>query len=80
MNTPQTPTQRITKSYVDKLSTPEIWQAFIHDAELKGFAVRVTSSGAKSFILEKRGDGKVQWLTLGSYPELIVGQANDQYQ
>jgi hypothetical protein len=38
MNTAQTPAQKITKSYVDRLSTPETGQAFIRDTELKGFA------------------------------------------
>lgn len=58
---------KITKSYVDRLSTPATGQAFARDAELKGFAVRITASGAKSFILEKRIDGKVKRLTLGRY-------------
>ena len=78
MTAPQTLPQKITKSYVDKLSTPETGQAFIRDTELKGFAVRVTSSGAKSFILEKRIDGKVKRLTLGRYPELTVEQARKE--
>ncbi len=69
---------KITKSYVDKLSTPVTGQAFIRDVELKGFAVRITASGAKSFILEKRIDGKVKRLTLGRYPELTVEQARKE--
>ena len=36
MTAPQTLPQKITKSYVDKLSTPETGQAFIRDTELKG--------------------------------------------
>lgn len=78
VTTPQIVPQKITKSYVDRLSTPETGQAFIRDTELKGFAVRVTSSGAKSFILEKRIDGKVKRLTLGRYPELTVEQARKE--
>jgi len=78
MTTPQIVSQKITKSYVDRLSTPETGQAFIRDTELKGFAVRITSSGAKSFILEKRIDGKVKRLTLGRYPELTVEQARKE--
>ncbi len=70
--------QKITKSYVDKLSTPATGQAFIRDIELKGFAVRITSTGAKSFILEKRIDGKVKRVTLGRYPELTVEQARKE--
>ncbi|MCO6433715.1 tyrosine-type recombinase/integrase [Nitrosomonas nitrosa] len=78
MTSSQTPPQRITKSYVDRLSTPATGQAFVRDTELKGFAVRVTSSGAKSFILEKQIDGKVKRLTLGRYPELTVEQARKE--
>lgn len=78
MTTPLILPQKITKSYVDRLSTPETGQAFVRDIELKGFAVRITSSGAKSFILEKRIDGKVKWLTLGRYPELTVEQARKE--
>jgi len=74
----QTLPQKITKSYVDKLSTPATGQAFIRDTELKGFAVRITSTGAKSFILEKRIDGKVKRVTLGRYPELTVEQARKE--
>ena len=69
---------KITKSYVDRLSTPEAGQTFVRDSELKGFAVRITSTGAKSFILEKRIDGKVKRLTLGRYPELTVEQARKE--
>ncbi|WP_232297954.1 Arm DNA-binding domain-containing protein [Nitrosospira sp. NpAV] len=65
---------RITKSVVDRLIAPKAGQAFTRDSKLKGFAVRITTSGAKSFILEKRIDGKVKRLTLGRYPELTVGK------
>lgn len=69
---------RITKSVVDRLNAPVAGQTFTRDSELKGFAVRITTSGAKSFILEKRIDGKVKRLTLGRYPELTVEQARKE--
>lgn len=78
MTTSPTLPQKITKSYVDKLSVPETGQTFIRDTELKGFAVRITPSGAKSFILEKRIDGKVKRLTIGRYPEITVEQARKE--
>jgi Arm DNA-binding domain len=78
MATPQISSQKITKSYVDRLSTPATGQAFIRDMKLKGFAVRITSTGTKSFILEKRIDGKVKRVTLGRYPELTVEQARKE--
>ncbi len=69
---------RITKSVVDRLHAPAAGQSFTRDSELKGFAVRITTSGARSFILEKRIDGKVKRLTLGRYPELTVEQARKE--
>src|SRR5574340_188097 len=68
---------RLTKFYVDKAPLPEAGQTFIRDAELKGFALRLTP-GSKSFIVEKRVDGKVRRMTLGRYPELTVEQARKE--
>lgn len=70
---------KITKSCVDKAVLPEGGQTFIRDTELKGFAVRLTP-GSKSFILEKRVDGKVRRMTLGRYPEITVEQARKEAQ
>ncbi|MEO6563761.1 MAG: hypothetical protein ABIN99_12080, partial [Nitrosospira sp.] len=41
-------------------------KVFAYDTELKTFfAICITTSGAKSFVLKKRIDGKVKWLMLG---------------
>ena len=72
--------QKVTKSRVGNLPTPHQGQAFLRDTILKGFAVRVTGSGAKSFVVEKRIDGKVKRITLGGYPELTVEQARKEAQ
>lgn len=70
----------LNKTFVDKVVSPEKGQEFYRDDELKGFALRVTSSGAKSFILEKRVNGKVKRITLGRYPGLTVEQARKEAQ
>ena len=45
---------KINKTFVDKADTPtDKDQVFYRDAELKGFALRVTASGTKSFVVEK---------------------------
>lgn len=72
--------EKITKSRVDSLLVPNSGQAFSRDSELKGFAVRVTSAGVKSFILEKRIDGRVKRITIGRYPALTVEQARKEAQ
>ena len=45
--------QKITKARVDTLVTPPTGQLFLRDTELRGFAVRVAASGAKSFVIER---------------------------
>lgn len=77
---------RITKSFVDKVPLPEIrqdgksTQAFYRDSVIAGFGLRVTSGGAKSFIVEKRVDGRVKRKTLGRYGNLTVEQARKEAQ
>jgi len=69
---------KITKTLVDKLEIPATGQIFFRDSKLKGFAVRITSGGAKSFIIEKRIAGQVKRITLGRYPELTVERARKE--
>jgi len=65
---------KITKTLVDglPLPTPPAQQTFYRDSELKGFAVRVTAGGQKSFVVETRVNGRSRRMTLGKYPALTV--------
>lgn len=46
---------KLTKSVVDRInSTGGKDQVFYRDDQLKGFALRVTANGVKSFIVETR--------------------------
>ena len=49
-------------------------------AQFKGFAVRVTASGVKSFVVEKLVNGKVRRMTIGRYGEITVEQARSEAQ
>jgi len=75
---------RITKSYVDTIKLPPVsasgkaTQAFYRDASIPGFGLRVTSGGAKSFIIEKRIKGRVKRVTIGRYGNLTVPQARKE--
>jgi integrase len=72
---------KLTKSIVDSITAPaDRDQAFYRDAQLKGFAVRVTASGVKSFIVEKLVSGKVRRMTIGRYGEITVEQARREAQ
>ena len=72
---------RINKKFVDTVSTPERTasggksQKLYRDSQIPGFALRVTSGGVKSFIVEKRINGKVKRITLGRYGNLTAEQA-----
>lgn len=66
---------RLTKTVIDRVALPAIGQAFLRDSHLKGFALRVTAGGAKSFVVEKRIGGRVVRKTLAAYGELTVEQA-----
>ncbi len=75
---------RLTKTYVDKAPLPPpkangtANQTFHRDDALPGFALRITSGGAKSFIVERRINGKVKRMTLGRYGHLTVEQARSE--
>ncbi|MFO9088669.1 integrase family protein [Legionella pneumophila serogroup 1] len=70
---------KLTKTIVDKLEhIPGKTQTFYRDNDLKGFALRVTSGGVKSFIVETRINGKVKRVTLGKYGNLTVEEGRKQ--
>ena len=75
---------RITKSTVDKLSLPPYKadgkpsQVIFRDSTITGFGIRITSAGAKSFIVKKRINGKSRRKTLGTYGPLTVEMARKE--
>ncbi len=71
---------RLTKGHVERLSTPSNGQRFLRDTELKGFIVRVTAGGSKSFCLEKRIKGRNVRKTIGPYPAMSAERARRQAQ
>ncbi|BAV65529.1 tyrosine-type recombinase/integrase [Sphingobium cloacae] len=70
---------KLTKRAVDALQAPTSAQAFLWDGELKGFGVRVTRAGVKTFIIQYRNAaGKSRRINLGRYGTLTVELARDQ--
>jgi integrase len=49
-----------------------------YDAELKGFGLRVTKAGARSFILNYRARGIERRYTIGSFPDWSVRAAREE--
>jgi integrase len=48
----------------------------VWEAGRSGFGVRVTPNGTKTFVYKYRFQGKVQWLTIGTYPAMTLVQAH----
>ena len=57
---------RLTKSLVDEIQPPTKGQSFVWDSELPGFAVRVTPTGVKAWIVQMTvRRGKERRITIG---------------
>lgn len=67
---------KLTKGTVDKAEPIKGKdQTFYRDSELKGFALRVTATGVKSFVVETLIGNKVRRMTIGRYGKVTVEQA-----
>jgi integrase len=68
---------RLTDQIAKKALPPVRGQAMFWDDEIKGFGLRVTPGGAKSFVLDYRADGRQRRITIGAYPDWTVAAARD---
>jgi integrase len=69
--------ERLTDQLVRNASIPATTQAFLWDAQIAGFGLRVTPGGAKSFIAQHRVNGRTRRVTIGSYPDWTVQAARE---
>lgn len=69
---------RLNKTNIENLPVPNDTPAFYRDDKLKGFGVKIFTSGTKSFFLEKKISGKSKRITIGSFGELTAEQARKQ--
>jgi integrase len=60
---------KITQSLVAELVPPGSGYKLVQDTFMPGFGVRVTSTGAVSFILNYRIAGRLRRFTIGRYPQ-----------
>ena len=67
---------KITKRSIDAI-TPKATDAFFWDSELKGFGLRVSPRGKKTFVVQYRAGGRSRRLSLGAYGVLTPDQARD---
>lgn len=71
--------QKLNDSIVKALPLPAKGNKITYDSDVKGFGVRVTAAGARSFILNYRTRyGRERRYTIGSYPDWKTGPARDE--
>ena len=70
---------RLTKR-ASILASAEKSDRFIWDRDLKGFGLKITPSGRKSFVAQYRNreDGRTRRLAIGTYGALTVEEARSQ--
>lgn len=66
---------KLTKSVVEGLPAPALGYTLQWDGELKGFGVRITARGVKTFVLQRRVNGKERRITIGRLGPLTAEQA-----
>ncbi len=66
---------KLTDNEVRKALSPKQGQRILWDSDVKGFGVRITSGGAKSFILDYRSGQRQRRFTIGAYPDWTVAAA-----
>lgn len=69
---------RVSKLPIPPLKDGKATQCFYRDDLLPGFGVRITSAGSKSYIVERRVNGKSRRITIGPYLILTADAARRQ--
>ena len=66
---------KLTDKLIKGLPAPERGNRIVYDDGVKGFGVRVTAAGAKSFVLTYWSAGRQRRYTIGRYPDWPLATA-----
>lgn len=66
---------KLTEQRIANLAEPQAGVAYIYDTVTPSLAVRVASTGGRSFVVVKKINGKAQRITLGRHPGLRLDDA-----
>jgi integrase len=69
---------KLTDATLRALEPPAAGNRITYDPEVPGFGARITTNGAKSFVLNYRVAGRERRITIGSYPAWTVAAAREQ--
>jgi len=67
--------QKLTKQLVEEIEPPPAGYVITWDSETRGLGILVTRAGHRSFIWQKKINGRSRRLTIGRFPDLTVHQA-----
>ena len=73
------PTLKLTKRFIDSIKAVRVRTTW-WDTDISGFGLRVTPSGARTYVLKYRVSGTQRWLTIGKHgspwtPEMARSEA-----
>jgi integrase len=72
--------KRLTKRTIDAIPVPESGRSVVFDQDVRGFYIETTSSGARSFYLYRKVNGRPRRVRLGGYPDLTPEAARKMVQ
>lgn len=70
--------EKLTDKLVRALAPSRRSNKITYDETVRGFGIRVTAAGAKSFVLNYRSKGRERRYTIGSYPDWSVAAAREE--
>lgn len=68
----------LTERIVEKAALPEGKPVFIYDTKVSGFAIRITRSDTKTFVLRRRVRAVERQVTIGRFPAWSVAAAREE--
>jgi len=71
--------QKLADAIIKKLPKPETGEKITYDTQVKGFGIRVTAKGARSFLLNYRTKlGRERRFTIGAFPDWKTAAARKE--
>ena len=71
--------QKLADAIIKKLPKPETGEKITYDTQVKGFGIRVTAKGARSFLLNYRTRlGRERRFTIGAFPDWKTAAARKE--
>lgn len=69
---------KLTKTFIDKVAPPEKGYQIHWDDSLKGYGLRVTAAGKRTFVAQGRVKAKAACITIGPYGEFTEAEAREK--